>query len=667
MLRSLRYYLDSSSEDHRTVETENNFLYITDDMPVRIGYSFLGWSTKTATETPEYVANDKIIFSGNTTLIKLYAVWKYHYTKPSIRNVKFNRCNSDGALNDNGTYIKVECTWSTYYNATSIKCGYITAGFNWRDVDIPFTSDTKSGTIAFVYGDSAISVDKVYSTRIIVSDQEGSTTISGTIPSVKYPIDFYKNGVGIGKAAVGDNRLDIAYPTRHDDDVYIKDNMVLAKRCVVSQGTGTDKPWYKFAEADISKIGQRDISITFLVTKGLASKFSYGFLSAHIRTNADYESVNSADLVITGDSDGMNIDNFALAYNGKNVELWVKITATYTSYLFEELFESTRTNFANNIWSLINISSNGYETNITSGYTIIQARRSMRNILNTVASINDDTPAFWAKQGNSTHYFNASNLVHGQPNQYGLLINYVIDNSIKQYWVTGIHTYIRSGTINTNEWDVNGTQIDPYAWVEIADSKNVVEMVKYDYLALTGGNVTGTTHLQNGTNTAGTFRFNNEWFGMYASGANARSNTDRKGWLGFNGTTNFTINNGAGGNNVVNKAWTVSSDRRLKKDISEIGEDFYKIWMELTPKMYRWSSPNSDKDIHFGLIAQEVIAIFEKYGYDVHDYGIVNEYEDEDGARYFGVTYEEYQMLSSYVLGILATKVEKLERRIQNG
>ena len=165
--------------------------------------------------------------------------------------------------------------------------------------------------------------------------------------------------------------------------------------------------------------------------------------------------------------------------------------------------------------------------------------------------------------------------------------------------------------------------------------------------------------------SAGGFTNSRTWFGIYNSNDDALNNANRKAWFGHDGSTNFNIQNQAGGNNYVNKAWTVSSDERLKNDIEAIPDVFIDIWKEIEPKIFRWNELNYDieQKYQFGIIAQDVISAFEKYGLDYRDYNLVNTFEIE-GVEYFNVTYEHYNMLTSLVLKSAINKLDNLEYRI---
>lgn len=71
----------------------------------------------------------------------------------------------------------------------------------------------------------------------------------------------------------------------------------------------------------------------------------------------------------------------------------------------------------------------------------------------------------------------------------------------------------------------------------------------------------------------------------------------------------------------------VSSDRRLKQDISEIPEAAFRAWGRVNFKQYRFKDAVAKKGsaarLHVGVIAQEIIEAFKAEGLDATAYGIV--------------------------------------------
>ncbi len=125
------------------------------------------------------------------------------------------------------------------------------------------------------------------------------------------------------------------------------------------------------------------------------------------------------------------------------------------------------------------------------------------------------------------------------------------------------------------------------------------------------------------------------------------------------------ISNTAGGTIGGNKAWTNSSDERLKTAIEDIPEIFAQIWLELTPRMFEWNELNSpDGKKQFGLIAQEAIEIFNKYGLDYEAFGLFS-IIPVDEIDYLAITYENYNMLTAQVLKNTIGELDSLKKEIK--
>ena len=124
------------------------------------------------------------------------------------------------------------------------------------------------------------------------------------------------------------------------------------------------------------------------------------------------------------------------------------------------------------------------------------------------------------------------------------------------------------------------------------------------------------------------------------------------------------ISNTASGTIGGNKAWTNSSDERLKTEIEAIPSVFTEIWLELEPKMFEWNEKNfPDGKKQFGLIAQEAIAVFEKYGVDYKELGFIEVVPVEE-TEYFAITYEHYHMLTAQVLKNTISELNSLKEDI---
>lgn len=277
--------------------------------------------------------------------------------------------------------------------------------------------------------------------------------------------------------------------------------------------------------------------------------------------------------------------------------------------------------------------------------------------INTISGTDNDTVSNWAGYNLSYHYYNTLNSVIDQPNQYGFLLNVGRAGNTHQLWLSQPQGDILHRGGNQNGWSAG----EGY-WRKMLDSSNYHTLA----LPLTGGTTNGYVKLGNTVNTVGQFRFNTEWMGVYSACTDAQLNDNRKGWFGFDGTKNFSVVNESGGANVTSIAWTVYSDKRLKTNIEDIPDVLISVWEELFPKTFKWNALNNGNDkTQFGLIAQDVIAAFDKYGLDYRDYGFVVPYSNSDNnEEYFGVSYDAYHMLTAAALRRTKTIVEEYGNQI---
>lgn len=123
-----------------------------------------------------------------------------------------------------------------------------------------------------------------------------------------------------------------------------------------------------------------------------------------------------------------------------------------------------------------------------------------------------------------------------------------------------------------------------------------------------------------------------------------------------------------------------SSDEREKSDIMSIadypttwsrdgsGNVFEKLFNKLVPKTYTLNVEPTD-EIHMGFIAQDVATAFEELGLSEDDLGFIShdywtdEETGEEKDRY-GLAYEEFIALNTYMIQKQRDKIESLEERI---
>ena len=127
------------------------------------------------------------------------------------------------------------------------------------------------------------------------------------------------------------------------------------------------------------------------------------------------------------------------------------------------------------------------------------------------------------------------------------------------------------------------------------------------------------------------------------------------------------------------------SDKRLKTEIQDIDEDFIKAIEEIEMKQFKVANRNGL--ISFGILAQDLIEIFKKYGKKPFDYEIVykTQYRTDDDTVYYAINYEQFLILKQKatdkkleqlqekdkqkdeIIANLIERLEKLEKEANNG
>lgn len=112
------------------------------------------------------------------------------------------------------------------------------------------------------------------------------------------------------------------------------------------------------------------------------------------------------------------------------------------------------------------------------------------------------------------------------------------------------------------------------------------------------------------------------------------------------------------------------SDKRLKTDIENIDDNFIKAIEEIEMKQFKVANRNGL--ISFGILAQDLIEIFKKYGKEPFDYEIVykTEYRADNETIYYAINYEQFLILKQKAtdkkLKELQEKDKQKDELIQN-
>ena len=140
------------------------------------------------------------------------------YAKPDV-NLSAYRCNSSGAADSEGAYMKIEVT-----STISVLNGRNSATYKVVHSGGTLTGNGSSFTSAVLECDVA----SIHSVEVTIADKLSSTTVAAVIPIAFTLIDYYATGRGmsLGKVAVRDG-FDCAMPAYFTGGVFVADKPLL--------------------------------------------------------------------------------------------------------------------------------------------------------------------------------------------------------------------------------------------------------------------------------------------------------------------------------------------------------------------------------------------------------------------------------------------------------
>lgn len=189
-------------------------LKLSSTIPSRDRYNFLGWSTSASATTATYSPGGN--YTANSA-VTLYAVWSVAYVKPSIYNLKIDRCDANGNITDAGERAYISFSWKTTEANPTIE---IAAGSLGKDT---ISGSGTSGSVAKVLS-MTFSTDATYVVAVTVTDKVDSFTATVTLNGSVFPIDVKARGKGIsfGGPAELDDTAEFHYDGKFNKPVYGK-------------------------------------------------------------------------------------------------------------------------------------------------------------------------------------------------------------------------------------------------------------------------------------------------------------------------------------------------------------------------------------------------------------------------------------------------------------
>lgn len=149
---------------------------------------------------------------GRTSDAKTVSISVVAYSAPTFTSYLSQRANSDGNLNDDGTYIRglVSYSYSSCSSKNAVACATYykkSSSTTWTNANASFSSGS-----VFTFGGGAITTESSYDVKYTITDAFSTITIYDTVSTAAVLMDFKAGGKGIaiGKVAEADNTFEIS-------------------------------------------------------------------------------------------------------------------------------------------------------------------------------------------------------------------------------------------------------------------------------------------------------------------------------------------------------------------------------------------------------------------------------------------------------------------------
>lgn len=197
-------------------------------------YKGTGIPTATGSRSVSVTVTD----TRGRTATKSTTVTVVTYANPSCSLFSIQRCNSEGTLDDEGTYVMIKYSYKfTNVNSKNLNKG--TATIKYRQVNTSTwttlaTLQSNSATYSksstgTKYGSGNFSTEKMYEFQLVLTDSFTTATKTITLSTAAPLLDFHYSGtgIGIGKVAQEENLLDVKLVSRfrsnvrHDGSIFL--------------------------------------------------------------------------------------------------------------------------------------------------------------------------------------------------------------------------------------------------------------------------------------------------------------------------------------------------------------------------------------------------------------------------------------------------------------
>lgn len=188
-------------------------------------YTGLNFTTDVLSESGTHAIKTTVTDSRGRQLVINDSIYVLAYTWPYIGSLKAYRCNSSGAIKDEGEYVRIEYEYTVDVMSNNNE-GEYAIKYSIADEDNFTTLESGTGTAyagTYISSDALLLPEYSYTIRLTVSDYFKTVNYDVDIPVGFMVMDFNVNGraVAIGKASEKDIGLEIGLPIYDQYDTRI--------------------------------------------------------------------------------------------------------------------------------------------------------------------------------------------------------------------------------------------------------------------------------------------------------------------------------------------------------------------------------------------------------------------------------------------------------------
>lgn len=404
-------------------------------------------------------------------------------------------------------------TLGTNGTATVLPASSVVVGDTYKvitQVTVPKTNSYTGADVVAKIGDLVVAMSKDPKWIVVPSGDEIVTTVKYSTTTQNLTTNAQSGAITVGEAAtkqvdtsITSGTTSTKLPTSKAVADYVTWGNVAGKPSTFTPSAHTHTKG-QVGLGNVDNTADKDKSVKYATSAGTATNVICGAVTT---TNEAYRHIWFSDSA----TETRRVSDDAFKYDPKSNTVTANISgnaasASSVNWSNVKNKPSTYTPSAHthtiaqitNLQSTLDSKSNNGHTHDDRYYTESEmdaklagkanASHGHNNIgcygTNTINTVTNDTTANWASKANSVHFYNAKDLINGQPSQYGFLFNMASGSTeVHQIWAEhGGSLYHRYGNTLNNASNIEKT------WRKILDSSNYTSYT----VTKTGSGASGT-------------------------------------------------------------------------------------------------------------------------------------------------------------------------------